>query len=125
MSLFDVRVVLVGLALGLFSGCNLGMHWVSDPAQNRVIKASSGDRFFFKLPAGGVDSLRWSAKSDDPDVTVKIDRHETEDAVSIRVHRGFDGPATVVFHARKKSGQPPDDFTILVYKRTGDEAFWE
>lgn len=113
------------LMLAGVAGCDLGMHWITGPMEDRVIRASSGDRFYLELEEGGVESRRWSAKCDDPDVSVSIDHRDSAAKVEIRVHRGFDGPAAVTFRCRQRSGEPPRGFTISLYKRTGDVAFWE
>ena len=115
-----VLLTLVGVA-----GCDLGMHWIANPMEDRVIRTSSGDRFYLELDEGGIESRRWSAKCDDPDVGVRIDHQDAKAKVEIRIHRGFDGPAAVTFRCRQRSGEAPRGFTISFYKRTGDVAFWE
>lgn len=118
----------VGMALAcLLTGCHLGMHFISDPTRSRVVNASSGERYYFSLDEKADSGAKWSAKSDDPDVEVTIDHFPEDDVakVRIRIHRGFDGPASVRFSCRVKSGTPPEGFTICFYKRTGDQAFWE
>ena len=111
----------------LLAGCHLGMHFISEPMQSRVINASSGERYYFTLEENSGNGAKWSAKCDDPDVEVTVD-HSPEDNVAkvrIRIHRGFDGPACVRFSCRTRVGIPPEGFTISFYKRTGDQAFWE
>ena len=45
--------------------------------------------------------------------------------VMIRIHRGYDGPSTVTF-ALKRPGEktPEKSFTVTLFRRTGDAAFW-
>ena len=106
-------------------GCDLGRHWLSDTPCDQVVKAESGDRFYLTLAEDPVVGTRWSAKSNDRDVTVEVAHRPGRAKVEIRVHRGFDGPATVSFTCRQKSGDPPPGFSVVLYKRTGDVAFWE
>ena len=118
------RFVLLFVCVAILSGCRFWRNSL-DPMKNQVIQAESGDRFGITLPAGGKEGLRWLARSDDHDVTVKIDHDDDEASAVIRIHRGFDGPANVTFTARQKSGTPPEDFTVSVFKRTVHAAFWE
>lgn len=106
-------------------GCDLGRHWLSDTPRDQVVKAESGDRFYLTLVEDSVVGARWSAKSNDRDVTVEVAHRPGKAKVEIRVHRGFDGPATVSFTCRQKSGDSPPGFSVVLYKRTGDVAFWE
>ena len=106
-------------------GCDMGRHWLSDTPCDQVVKAESGDRFYLTLAEDPVVGARWSAKSNDRDVTVEVSHRPGKAKVEIRVHRGFDGPATVSFSCRQASGDPPQGFSVVLYKRTGDVAFWE
>ena len=46
-------------------------------------------------------------------------------AVRIRIHRGYDGPTAIRFF-RKRKGEPIEkEFTISLFRRTGDFAFWK
>ena len=121
------RFLLVGLAVAAccLCGCDLGRHWLPDTPSDQVVRASSGDRFYLTLAEDPVAGACWSAKSDDRDVTVTVSHRPGKAKVEIRVHRGFDGPATVSFTCRQKSGEPPQGFSVVLYKRTGDVAFWE
>ena len=99
---------------------------VFDPGKNQIIQTESGERFYFSLDERG--GAVWSARSDDPDVDVAISHTHppTEASVSIRVHRGFDGPSTVYF-VRKKPGSRMvvGKFAMSFFKRTNDAAIWE
>lgn len=113
------------LACGLL-GCNfLCRHWLSGPLENRVIRTETGERFYLDLDEEGGMAGRWSATSDDRDVSVMIDHGCSPAKAEIRVHRGFDGPAVVTFKRCREGGAPLKEFSIMVYKRTGDVAFWE
>jgi len=120
-----LRLGLGALACLLLVGCHTGMHFISGPG-DRVIRASSGERFYLTLEEPG--ATRWTASSDDRDVEVSV-KHlgDGTSRTEMRVIRGFDGPAQISFHRRGAAGgvQPAEDFTIIFYKRTGDVAFWE
>ncbi|MBO5751437.1 MAG: hypothetical protein J6R80_03435 [Kiritimatiellae bacterium] len=123
----------------LVCGCEgIGYRVVANPGENQVMRVVSGDRIYFSLPEIRESGYIWDYTSDDSDVSVTIDRDESlnrdkslssslEANVRIRVHRGYDGPSTVNFFLRHKSGKesPIKEFTITLYKRTGDVAFWE
>ena len=91
-----------------------------------------GRRFSAVRP--GVDQVLhvWDFTCDDPDVTVVIDHVRPERAgangvakVMIRIHRGYDGPSTVVFALKRPGGKTPErSFTVTLFRRTGDAAFW-
>lgn len=117
----------LGLAALLFAllGCDLGIHRLSGPLEDRVVCAESGDRFYLCLDEPGIDSPRWTAVCDDGDVDVSIDHRKDTVKAEIRVHRGFDGPATVTFRRRPVRGVAAKEFVVMLYKRTGDAAFWE
>jgi len=117
--------VLTAVVLALSAGCNAGLHWLSAEDGNQVVKAQSGDRFYLTLDENRSVGERWSAVSDDADVTVSLDHREGCAKVELRVHRGFDGPSVVTFTCRRQKGLPPRQFTVSLYKLTGDRAFWE
>ena len=119
------RLAFVILTMCSLVGCDLGRHWLADTPCDQVVKAESGDRFYLTLAEEPASGARWSATSDDRDVTVAVNHRLGQAKVEIRVHRGFDGPATVSFSCRQKSGEPPKGFSVVLYKRTGDVAFWE
>jgi len=123
-----MRIVhfVAGLVLAaVLSGCDFGVHWVTGPMEDRVLRAESGDRFYLQLEEGGPEGRRWSATCKDSDIDVTIDHQEDCAKVEIRVHRGFDGPSMVDFRCRRRNGALVKEFTISLYKRTGDAAFWK
>lgn len=116
--------VFLPLALVAAAGCDCGMHWISEPERDRVIRVRTGDRYYLTLDER--DGDRWSAKSDDTDATVTLDhRGDCTVKAEMRIRRGFDGPATVTFTCRRRAGMPPKTFTVSFYKATIDRAFWE
>ena len=127
------------LAAALLGGCEgVGMRIVAEPGQNQVIRVTSGDRLYFDLEENATTGYCWDYKCDDPDVEVTIDHAAPEPGdgrvgapglanVRIRIHRGYDGPSTVrfIYRRRWEKTPPAKEFTITLYKRTGDVAFWE
>ena len=124
------------LVLALFTGCN--MVWrriLPDPERNQVVRVEKGERIYFDLAEDVDAGYRWDFTCDDPDVEVTMD-HAAPDGggagrelgtaeVRIRIHRGYDGPSAVRFFY-KCSGKPEEkSFTITLYRRIGDFAFWE
>ena len=132
------RLLLIA-ALALACGCEgIGVRIVAEPGKNQVIRVTSGDRLYFDLEENATTGYCWDYKCDDPDVEVTIDHAEPEQSdgsvgavglakVRIRIHRGYDGPSTVrfVYRRRWEKSPPAREFTITLYKRTGDVAFWE
>ena len=129
-SLFLMGVVLL-------AGCAIERRFAVVPEQNQVLHANSGDRFLFDLEENQTTGYSWRATCDDADVDVSI-RHVagvSDDGrvgvpgtaeVQIRVHRGYDGPSKIRFlYKRDWEPQPIKEFTITLYKRTGDRAFWK
>jgi len=129
----------VATALVLACGCEgIGYRVVSEPGKDEVIRVVSGNRLYFDLKENPSTGYVWDCTCDDSDVEVTID-HEgppPDDIrcgvpgsakVRIRVHRGYDGPSTICFRLRRQweKGPPAKVFTITLYKRTGDVAFWE
>ena len=124
------------LALAL-AGCSMERHTISSPGTSQAIRVESGDRLFMDLEENRTTGYQWTATCNDPDVEVTIE-HEAPDPedglvgkpgtadVTIRVHRGYDGPSTVTFcYKRPWEAEPIKTFTITLFKRTGDTAFWE
>ena len=124
------------LAFFLFTGCN--MIWrkiLFDPEKNQVIRVEKGERLYFDLEEDTDAGCRWDFTCDDKDVEVTMD-HELPDGgdegrelgtaeVRIRIHRGYDGPSAVRFFY-KSPGKPIEkEFTVTLYRRIGDYAFWE
>lgn len=127
-------VLLVGV-LALTAGCSSGRHSLTR-AENQAVCVQSGDRWFLTLEENATTGYRWETTSDDPDVEVSLERHPPADPevcgapgeveAIIRIHRGYDGPSTVVFSYRRPwEKKPIRQFTLSLFKRTGDVAFWE
>ena len=132
---FILLFALIGPSI--FSGCHVGRHYSVIPERNQALPAQSGDRFFFELEENQTTGYAWRATCDDPDVSVSL-RHVAGRAegglvgvpgkaeVEIRVHRGYDGPSAIRFQCRRNwEERPVKEFTITLYKRMGDRAFWE
>ena len=127
--MFLLRLIAVLGVASALCGCRVvDRKLIFDPGKNQVVQTESGERFYFSLDESGGDGAVWSARSDDPDVDVSVYHTypPTEASVSIRVHRGFDGPSTVYF-VRKKPGSKEivGKFAMGFFKRTGDVAVWE
>lgn len=130
----------VAAALVLAVGCEgIGYKTVRDPLRSQVIRVVSGDRLYFELKENASTGFTWDYSCDDSDVEVTIDHEGPRTGgascgapglakVRIRVHRGYDGPSTINFRLRRpweKGRKPAKEFTITLFKRTGDVAFWE
>lgn len=127
--------VLASLLL-LVSGCN--MLWrriLPDPEKNQVVRVEKGERLYFDLEEDVDAGYRWDFTCDDKDVEVTMDHESPEGGgegrelgtaeVRIRIHRGYDGPSAVHFFY-KCAGKPVEkEFTISLFRRTGDFAFWK
>ena len=106
------------------AGCSFERHAVACPGVNQVIRVSSGDRHSFALEEE--DGCRWSCTCDDSDVETSIVHDDGKAEVTVRVHRGYDGPSTVHFVCRRGTARTPvRQFTLTLFRRTGDTAFWE
>lgn len=116
--------VLVALALSL-AGCDfVTWHGIPNPGQSQVLKVKSGDRFFFSLDEDA--DCPWDFTCDDSDVLVLPTHVDGKVKVEMRIHRGYDGPSAVRFFCQK-GGEPSPrrEFTLSLYRITGDRAFWE
>ena len=100
-------------------------HYLSGDGKSQVIRVESGDRFFMTLDEDATAGGRWSAACRDPDVEVRVEHKSGAAEVMIRIHRGYDGPSAVTFTCRRGAQKPTKSFTITLFKRTGDCAFWE
>jgi len=129
-------VLMLALAAVALCGCSVERHHISSPGRSQTIRVESGDRWFMDLEEDSASGCRWYAKSDDSDVDVIIEHVPGKDgdgrvgavgtaAVTIRVFRGYDGPSTVTFTYKRKGKEPEKRFTITLFRRTGDCAFWE
>ena len=68
----------------------------------------------------------WDFVCDDHDVEVRIAHEDRVAKVEVRIHRGYDGPSAITFSCRRaRGGAPSRQFTITLFRRTGDAAFWE
>ena len=108
------------------AGCSVERHVISSPGKSQVIRVESGDRFFMTLDEDAAAGGRWSATCRDPDVEVRVEHTAGAAEVLIRIHRGYDGPTDVSFkYGRSDEKAPQRQFTLSLYRRTGDCAFWE
>ena len=119
--------------VAVLAGCAFGRRFSAiRPGVDQVLRVENGDRIFFEMEDGAAAGHVWDFTCDDPDVTVVIDHVRPERAgangvakVMIRIHRGYDGPSTVVFALKRPGGKTPErSFTVTLFRRTGDAAFW-
>ena len=130
------KALLALFLVALFAGCN--MTWrriLPNPDRNQVVRVEKGERIYFDLEEDVDAGCRWDFTCDDADVEVTLD-HEAPDGgdagrelgtaeVRIRIHRGYDGPSAVRFFYKSLGGPVKKEFTITLYRRIGDYAFWE
>ena len=121
------------MAMALLAGCAFGRRFYAvQPGVNQVLRVENGDRIFFEMEEDAAAGCMWDFTCDDQDVTVTIDHVEPGrcDApgsakAMIRVHRGYDGPSEVTFMLRRPGERKArKSFTITLFRRTGDAAFW-
>jgi len=117
--------ILLLAAVALTGGCSMSMRrTLENTGSNQVVRVESGDRLLFELEEEP-DCL-WDASCADSDVDVTIDHKKGKAKVEIRIFRGYDGPSTVVFVCRPEGkGEPKQKFTLSLFRRTGDTAFWK
>jgi len=119
---------LAGLA-SLVAGCDLGRHYIWRPGNNRTFCVESGDRISFRLPENAPEGLMWEGSCPDPDVEVTVDHdydQESKADVCVRVHRGYDGPSDVTLRLLRNGQEVKGrTFTLFLWRRTGDAAFWK
>lgn len=130
------------LMVVLVAGCQFcDRHVIDNPKRNQIIRVQSGDRFYFDLDENMTTGYSWGYACNDADVEVLLDHKGPPESkpgepmlcgasgkasVRVRIHRGFDGPADVkFFYKRPWEKEPVEQFTISLYKRTGDAAFWK
>ena len=114
------------LALALVAACQfVDRRVVSEPGRNEIIRVESGERLYFNLKEE--DGRVWDCRSDDKDAEVSIERGQGTARVRVRIHRGFDGPATLRFSCRRngEKAEGPESFTVALFRRTGAAAFWK
>ncbi|MBO7684237.1 MAG: hypothetical protein J6T51_05895 [Kiritimatiellae bacterium] len=109
------------------AGCATGRRYSAvEPGVNQSLRVESGDRVFFEMEEDAKADGLWEATCDDGDVEVRIDHAGRAAKVEIRIHRGYDGPSTVTFSCRRANADRPSRrFTVALFRRTGDAAFWE
>ncbi len=121
-----VFVAAFAAALAL-AGCSSGRRFLAvEPGVSQALRVASGDRIFFEMEEDAKTDGLWEFVCDDNDVDVEIAHAGRVAKVEIRIHRGYDGPSTVTFSCRRANAvKPSRRFTIALYRRTGDAAFWE
>ncbi|MBQ3344178.1 MAG: hypothetical protein IJG84_19930 [Kiritimatiellae bacterium] len=109
------------------AGCSSGRRFLAvEPGVSQALRVASGDRSFFEMEEDATTDGLWEFVCDDNDVDVEIAHAGRVAKVEIRIHRGYDGPSTVTFSCRRANAvKPSRRFTIALYRRTGDAAFWE
>ena len=109
------------------AGCSSGRRFLAvEPGVSQALRVASGDRNFFEMEEDAKTDGLWEFVCDDNDVDVEIAHAGRVAKVEIRIHRGYDGPSTVTFSCRRANAvKPSRRFTIALYRRTGDAAFWE
>ena len=122
------------LVAAAVSGCAHGLRFSAiTPGVNQAVRVASGDSIFFEMEENATAGLLWDFTCDDPDVEVSMDHAPSGESgalgsvrVKMHIHRGYDGPSVVTF-ALKRSGAAPAEkrFTVTLFKRVGDAAFWE
>lgn len=131
-------LAIFAIASCLLLGCNIVWRRVlANPDRDQVIRVESGERIYFDLEENASTGYLWDFVCDDPDVEVTIDHEPGESGagvvgapghadVRLRIHRGYDGPSTIRFRYRRPwEAKPAKEFTISLFRRTGDCAFWE
>ena len=115
------------LAASAFAGCATGRRFSAvEPGVNQVLRVTSGDRVFFEMEEDPMGDGLWDFVCDDHDVEVRIAHEDRVAKVEVRIHRGYDGPSAITFSCRRaRGGAPSRQFTITLFRRTGDAAFWE
>lgn len=116
------------LVLLLLCGCQMiDRKLLVDASRNQIIRVENGDRYYFSLKEDVASGKKWYCSVDNPDVEVTIDHDGLDEAdVRIRVHRGFSKSAHLRFTYEAFGAEEPlKTFTIGLFRRTGDVAFWK
>lgn len=114
------------VCLLMTSGCSVERHNLKGMPCNRVVRVESGDRLFFDMSEPAARGARWSATCSDSDVDVTLRHVKDRVQVEIRIHRGYDGPSSIDFaYSERGEARPAHGFSVTLFKRTGDVAFWE
>ena len=132
-----IRAMIALAAAAVLAGCAVDRRYFAvRPGVNQALCVASGDRLIFDMYENQSTGFLWEYTCDDPDVDVSIchnppkkrdvDGAPGSASVEIRIHRGYDGPSTVTFTSRRpNSDNVGDHFTITLFRRTGDAAFWK
>ena len=120
-------VFAAALAASALAGCSTGRRFSAvEPGVNQVLRVTSGGRVYFEMEEDPNGDGTWDFVCDDHDVEVKIVHADCVAKVEVRIHRGYDGPSAITFSCRRvRGGAPSRQFTITLFRRTGDAAFWE
>ena len=134
----SVRVLPALVVAALLVGCNMVMRRTLDNAgRNEIVRVEGGERLYLTLEENVPAGCRWFASCRDPDVWIEVAHEAGEPSpgsaaapgkarVEIRIRRGYDGPSDVVFECRRPGEKGPlRRFTLALYRRTGDCAFWK
>lgn len=120
------RLAVLLLAAAVLGCQSVERHLLAKPGSNEIIRVASGDRYYFSLEEDLSTGASWRYTCDDPDVEVTLDHKPGKAAVRLRVHRGYDGPSTIRFVCKKDGAKRADrEFSIVLFRRLGDVAFWE
>lgn len=130
----------LGLA-ALCGGCRTGRYTFVDPQEDRVIEVKSGDRLNVDLEENATTGFMWKATCDDEDVEITYERKPANQfspdgerlcgapgrvVVTVRVHRGFAGPAEVRFrYMRSWSKEVAREFTFVLNHYPTDKSPWK
>ena len=131
LDMFDSILIApaVIFALLLLGGCHSERYQLENPGKDEVIRVEPGDFINFELVENATTGYMWEAKSDDEDVEVQLVHRGGEAKngfcgapgkceVTIKVLRGFNGPAQVEFKYRRRWEKmgPARKFTLSLFK---------
>ena len=131
---FKGSAVCALLVAAAVSGCAHGLRFSAvTPGVNQAVRVASGDSIFFEMDEDSPAGFRWDFVCDDPDVEVSIEHVQPGGGgasgsarVRMHVHRGYDGPSAVTFTLKRPgAARAAKRFTVTLFRRTGDAAFWE
>ena len=116
------RALVVLAAAAALAGCAFERrHFAVRPGVNQALSVVSGDRIFFDMDENTSAGQRWDFTCDDSDVEVSI-AHNPPKRGGVD---GEPGSASVVFSLRRPgAGSVDRRFTITLFRKTGDAAFW-
>ena len=134
--------LVAALALAALAGCRMDRMTIREPVSDRFVEVESGDRFWVELEENTTTGYAWEVEVSDErnlvETSVKHIPHETpagEEAlcgapgkaeIMIRIHRGFVGPATVLFRYVRpwERERPVRQIKFVLWRRDGDVAPW-